>query len=336
MIISWNITKQCNLYCDHCYRDSDQKQYDNELTTEEGIKLIDEIAGAGFKILILSGGEPLMRKDIFELASYAKSIGLKPVVGTNGTLITSEVARQMKASGIEAVAVSIDDLSDEKHDTFRHSPGAFNKAIKGIEYCIRSGIRVQINTTVTKANQESILKITDLARSIGASSHHPFFLVEVGRGNNLEHLALENKEYMDLIHDILDKQVSSELELKPTCAPQFMAIARQKNINMRFTRGCIAGIGYCCILPNGDVHICPYLPVKVGNVKEDSFDRIWRDSETFNDLRDFNKYKGKCGECANISICGGCRARAFKKSGDYLEEDPVADQCYMNSGGRFE
>lgn len=334
MIISWNITKQCNLYCEHCYRDSEQRQYEGELTTEEGKRLIKEIAQAGFRILVLSGGEPLIRKDIFEFASYAKSVGLRPVVGTNGTLITAELARTMKESGIEAVAISIDDLCGEKHDIFRNTPGCFEKALMGIDHCIKAGIRVQINSTVTKANKESILQITDLAKSVGASAHHPFFLVEVGRGDNLGHLSLEHKEYIKLIHEVLDKQLDTELELKPTCAPQFMSFAKQRDMKMRFTRGCIAGIGYCCILPNGDVHICPYLPIKVGNVRESSFDQVWRESEIFNDLRNFDKYKGKCGTCANISICGGCRARAYKKTGDFLEEDPAADYCYKNSGER--
>ncbi|MFZ5968445.1 MAG: radical SAM protein [Bacillota bacterium] len=328
MIISWNITKRCNLYCEHCYRDSSHQYYDGELNTMEGKKLIEEIARAGFRILILSGGEPLMRDDLFEFASHARSMGLKPVIGTNGTLITFETAKRLKAAGIDAAAISIDHLHGEHHDRFRNTPGCFQEAVEGVKNCMEAGIRVQINTTITKENKEYILDITDFARKMGATSHHPFFLVEVGRGENIEYLSLENEEYIRLIHSILDKQLETEIELKPTCAPQFMAFAKQKEMKMRFTRGCIAGIGYCCILPNGDVHICPYLPVEVGNVRVTPFDRIWKDSAIFNDLRDFSKYKGKCGSCSNLSICGGCRARAYKKTGDYLEGDPVSDYCY--------
>ncbi|AOT69167.1 radical SAM/SPASM domain-containing protein [Geosporobacter ferrireducens] len=331
MIISWNITKRCNLYCDHCYRDSSSDYFTGELSTKEGKKLIEEISEAGFKILVLSGGEPLMRKDVFELAHYAKQVGLKPVMGTNGTLITQDTAKQLKNSGIEAAAISIDHICEEKHDLFRNAAGCFQKALEGANNCIQAGIRVQINTTITKENKDYILDITDLARKIGATSHHPFFLVEVGRGEQISHVSLENNEYIQLINSILDKQLETDIELKPTCAPQFMAFAKHREMKMRFSRGCIAGIGYCCILPNGDVHICPYLPVKAGSVKELPFDQLWKDSTVFNSLRNFDNYKGKCGNCANLSVCGGCRARAYTKTGDYLAEDPVSNYCFMRN-----
>lgn len=328
MIISWNTTKRCNLYCKHCYRDSSNEYFRGELNTDEGKKLIEEIAKSGFRILILSGGEPLMRDDIYELSSYARKSGIIPVLGTNGTLITENVAKNLKKAGIMAAGVSLDYLDEEKHDNFRNLKGSFNKTIEGIRNCLKEGIRVQINTTVTKDNKEGILDIIDFSKEIGATSNHPFFLVEVGRGKNLKKEALNSKEYIDMINKILDKQSEIDIELKPTCAPQFMSLAKKRGVNMRFSRGCIAGIGYCCILPNGDVHICPYLPKVVGNVREDSFDRIWRESEIFNELRDFKKYKGRCGSCKDISICGGCRARAYISTGDYLGEDPISIMCH--------
>ena len=331
MIISWNITKRCNLYCEHCYRDSSNQYFKDELTVEEGKKLIDEIAKAGFKILILSGGEPLMREDLFEFASYAKQAGLRPVLGTNGTLITLEIAKRLKASGISAAAVSIDHVIEQKHDDFRNSLGSFQKALEGIKNCIQAGIRVQINTTITNENQGYLIQMADFAKEVGASSYHPFFMVEVGRGGNIQHLSLDHKEYIHHIQSVLEKQKNVEMEIKPTCAPQFMAFAKQKDIPMRFTRGCIAGIGYCCILPNGEVHICPYLPVQVGNVKDTPFHILWKESPIFSELRDFSQYKGKCGNCNHLSICGGCRARAYKKTGDYLHEDPASKYCFSIS-----
>lgn len=328
MIISWNTTKRCNLYCKHCYRDSSSEYFSGELNTNEGKRLIEQIARAGFKILILSGGEPLMRKDLCILARHAKENGLIPVLGTNGTLITEKRAKELKEAGIMAAGVSIDFLDAKKHDEFRNVQGSFQRTIEGIENCLKAGIRVQINTTVTKSNKDELLDIINFSKEIGATSHHPFFLVEVGRGKNLKKESLEKHQYIEMINTILDKQLEIDIELKPTCAPQFMSLAKKRGMKMRFSRGCLAGISYCCILPNGDVNICPYLPVKVGNVRQVDFDEIWKESKIFNDLRDFEKYKGKCGSCRDISICGGCRARAFATTGDYLEEDPVCTMCY--------
>ncbi|SHH40221.1 putative heme d1 biosynthesis radical SAM protein NirJ2 [Tepidibacter thalassicus DSM 15285] len=316
------MTKNCNLYCKHCYRDAgpNEKQKD-ELDTKESKELIKGIAKAGFKILIFSGGEPLLREDLFELTEYAHSLGLIVGLGTNGTLITKEIAKKLKESKVRAVAISLDSLDENKHDEFRQVKGSFKDCIRGIKESINAGLKVQINTTVTKSNYEEITKITDYISSLGGHSHHPFFLVEVGRGKNIGKEGLNKKEYKEIINRILDKQKNTHIELKPTCAPQFMVEAKEKGMDMRFSRGCIAGIKYCCILPNGDVHICPYLPIKVGSVREKPFDVIWEQSEIFNKLRDYKNYKGNCGSCKNINICGGCRARAFSKTGDYLQED---------------
>ncbi|QGU94626.1 radical SAM protein [Clostridium bovifaecis] len=327
MIVSWNITKKCNLYCKHCYRDSMLKDFKDELTTEEGEKLIREIALSGFKILILSGGEPLMRKDLLHLISFARKEGLIPVLGTNGTLITEEAAKDLKRAGIMGAGISIDSAQEDKHDGFRQTRGSFKSALNGIENCLKEKIRVQINCTVTKDNKDEILDMVEFAKEKGASAMHPFFLVEVGRGKDMADKALREQEYISLIDDILDKQLSTDIELKPTCAPQFMVRAKKKGINMRFTRGCIAGIAYCCILPNGDVNICPYLQVKAGNVKEKSFYDIWKNSEVFNKLRNYDCYEGECGRCQHISICGGCRARAYKTTGDCFQEDPMCSVC---------
>ncbi len=322
MIISWNMTKDCNLYCKHCYREAgpNAKEKD-ELSTSESKKLIEGIKRAGFKILVFSGGEPLLREDLYELTEYAHSLGLIPALGTNGSLITKEVAAKLKKSKVHALAISLDSLDEEKHDAFRQAKGSFQRTIKGIKESIKAGLKVQINTTVTKSNLEEITKITDYIGDLGGHSHHPFFLVEVGRGKNIGKEGLSKKEYKEIMDKILEKQKDTHIELKPTCAPQFMTMAKEKNMNMRFSRGCIAGIKYCCVLPNGDVHICPYLPIKAGSVREMPFDEIWRKSEIFNTLRNYENYKGNCGSCGEIDICGGCRARAFSKTGDYLEGD---------------
>ena len=325
MIISWNTTQACNMSCVHCYRDAGTRRED-ELTTEEGKKLLGEMAKAGFKIVILSGGEPLMREDIYELISHAVKVGLRPVLGTNGALITPETATRLKAAGLGAAGISIDSCDKEKHNWFRKADGAWETTMAGIEACKSAGLRFQIHTTVMTWNEPEITEITDLAVNLGAMAHHVFFLVPTGRGKDIEETTLKTEQYEALLNRILDKQLEVPIELKPTCAPQFMRIAKERNMPMRFTRGCLAGTGYCVVLPNGDIHPCPYMPITVGNVRKTDFDVIWRDSEVFNRLRN-ETLKGGCGSCGYDSICGGCRARAYYYAdGDYMAEEPWCDR----------
>ena len=329
MILSWNITKRCNLLCEHCYRDSNDQHQEDELTTEEGLQLITDICKTkAFKILILSGGEPLLREDLEVFAHHAKKLGLIPVLGTNGTLISKERAKSLKEAGIAAAGISLDSNQALQHDKFRCTPGAYEATLKGIENCIDAGIRVQINTTVTKDNVHELSGLIDRAVTLGASALHPFFLVEAGRGSCIIDKALDDKDYFKTLTQILNKQSEVGIELKPTCAPQFMSLAKTMEVPMRYTRGCIAGIGYCCILPRGEVHVCPYLPIEAGRIREKSFEDIWANSPVFQTLRAPENYQGKCGACADHNICGGCRARAYYRNGDYLAEDPMSKYCF--------
>ncbi|WP_425060683.1 Putative mycofactocin radical SAM maturase MftC [Sporomusa carbonis] len=321
MIISWNTTQQCNINCIHCYRDAGAKQTD-ELTTAEGKKLLGEMAKAGFKIVILSGGEPLLRPDIYELIAYAASMGLRPVIGTNGIMLTGDVPAKLKAAGLMCAGISIDSRDKERHDKFRGCSGAWQQTMNGITCCKEAGLPFQIHTTVTSWNETEITDITDLAVEVGAVAHHIFFLVPAGRGKDIEETTLKTAQYEALLTRILDKQATTSIELKPTCAPQFMRIAKERGVPMRYSRGCLAGTSYCVILPNGDVQPCPYLPLKVGNVRETAFDTIWHNSRVFQELR-HEPLKGGCGSCGFDTVCGGCRARAYYYSGgDYLAEEP--------------
>lgn len=325
MIISWNTTRACNLSCVHCYRDAGAVAA-GELTTAEGKKLLDEIARAGFKIMVFSGGEPLIRPDIGELIAHARQAGLRPVLGTNGTLITPAIAAGLKAAGAACAGISLDSRDREKHDKFRGYAGAWDETMRGIEACRGAGLPFQLHTTVMDWNEAEVTAITDLAVALGAVAHHIFFLVPTGRGRDIAATSLRTKQYETLLERILAKQAEVPIELKPTCAPQFMRIAREKGIPMRFTKGCLAGTAYCVILPNGDVHPCPYLPLKAGNVREAPFDAIWRDSTLLGELRS-QPLKGGCGRCGYGDICGGCRARAYYYSGgDYLAEEPWCDR----------
>ena len=319
MIISWNTTKACNLKCVHCYRDAGGKDA-NELSTLEGKELLSEIAKAGFKIAILSGGEPLLRKDIFELISYAASVGLRPVLGTNGVLFSPEIVAKLKAAGAARVGISLDSKDFRIHDDFRKQKGAWDKTVQAMRLCKEGGLDFQVHTTVTRKNYQEIIEITDFISQLGAKAHHIFFLIPTGRGKEISDVFIGAEEIREVLEKILNKQKNTTLELKPVCAPQFIPMARKMGLDLRFQRGCLAGTSYCCILPNGDVHPCPYLPLKVGNVREEKFSQIWKDSPIFKKLRSL-EYSGACGTCSDKASCGGCRARAYYASSDFMAVD---------------
>ncbi len=317
-IISWNTTFKCNLKCDHCYINAHPNSENDELSTEEGKKLIDQIVDVNKPILILSGGEPLLRKDIFELAEYSVKKGLRTAMGTNGTLIDDKIARKLRSVGVRKVAISLDSTVPEIHDEFRGVKGAWDAAVKGINACRENGVELQINTTVTKQNYNEIGDIIALAQKLGATDFHLFFLVPTGRGVALTDIS--PSDYETMLRTVIKNRAKYKLEVKPTCAPQFMRIAKQMGVKSeRWVRGCIAGISYCRIYPTGDVTPCPYIPIKVGNVRKESFQEIWFKSDVLNKLRDFKNLKGKCGICEYLEICGGCRARAYGLTTNYID-----------------
>ncbi|MCI7611407.1 MAG: putative heme d1 biosynthesis radical SAM protein NirJ2 [Selenomonadaceae bacterium] len=321
MIVSWNTTNACNMYCDHCYRDAGCKA-EEELSTAEAKTLLEQIARAGFKIMIFSGGEPLMRPDIVELVAYAASLGLRPVFGTNGTLITLEMAQKLKAAGAMGMGISLDSMDREKHNKFRKFPGAWEGAVQGMRNCRAAGLPFQIHTTVMEWNNHELEALTDFAVAEGAVAHHFFFLVPTGRAKTIEAESLRAEAYEDTLTRIMKKQQEVEIELKPTCAPQFLRIAAQMGMKTRFRRGCLAGTAYCIISPRGKVQPCAYLNMELGDVRQTPFDEIWKNSEVLNKLRTL-EYSGGCGSCEYKRACGGCRARAaYYHEGDYMAEEP--------------
>ena len=321
MIVSWNTTNACNMYCDHCYRDAGCKA-EEELSTAEAKTLLEQIARAGFKIMIFSGGEPLMRPDIVELVAYAASLGLRPVFGTNGTLITLEMAQKLKAAGAMGMGISLDSMDREKHNAFRKFPGAWEGAVQGMRNCRAAGLPFQIHTTVMEWNNHELEDLTDFAVAEGAVAHHFFFLVPTGRAKTIEAESLRAEAYEDTLTRIMKKQQEVEIELKPTCAPQFLRIAAQMGLQTRFRRGCLAGTAYCIISPRGKVQPCAYLNMELGDVRQTPVDEIWKNSEVLNKLRTL-EYSGGCGSCEYKRACGGCRARAaYYHEGDYMAEEP--------------
>lgn len=329
MLVSWNTTNQCNMFCDHCYRDAGAK-FDDELNTDEAKKLIAEIKKAGFQIMIFSGGESLMRPDIYELASYARQTGLRAVLGTNGTLITPDVAVRLKEAGFMAAGVSLDSLVPAKNDGFRKLEHGSELTIAGMKNLKAAGLPFQIHTTVMDWNVDELEDITDFAVEIGAMAHHVFFLVPTGRAVNIEEEALRVAAYEKTIARLMEKQKQVPIEIKPTCAPQFIRTADKKGIPLRFSKGCLAGVSYCIISPKGDVQPCAYMNMQLGNVRDIPFDRIWAENPVLQELRTMN-YEGKCGICDYKERCGGCRARANYYNGSIMAED---SWCLYNPPGK--
>lgn len=321
MIVSWNTTNACNMYCDHCYREAGCKA-EEELSTSEAKTMLEQIARAGFKIMIFSGGEPLLRPDILELVAYATKLGLRPVFGTNGTLITLDMANKLKAAGAMGMGISLDSMDAKKHNEFRKFPNAWEGAVQGMKNCREAGLPFQIHTTVMDWNSHELEAMTDFAVELGAVAHHFFFLVPTGRAKTIEAESLRAEQYEAVLTRIMKKQQEVDIELKPTCAPQFMRIAAQMGVKTRFRRGCLAGTAYCIISPRGKVQPCAYLNMELGDVRETPFDEIWKNSEVLNTLRTL-EYKGGCGSCEFKRVCGGCRARAAcYNDGDYMAEEP--------------
>lgn len=339
LVISWNMTLRCNLKCAHCYINAEgTKTTTDELSTEAAKMLIHQILEVSKPLLILSGGEPLLREDIYEIIKYGADRGLRMGMGSNGMLIDEEVARKLKEAGMWTVAISLDSSIPERHDEFRGVKGCWQHAVDAIKALKKVGIQVQVNCTVTQQNYDEVDDIMALAEKLGVENFHLFFLVPTGRGTNIEDISPQM--YEDMIKNTLAKTRKYKLNVKPSCAPQFMRVAKEQGVDMsRWVRGCMAGLYYCRIYPSGEVTPCPYMPVTLGNIREKSFKDIWFNSEVFQSLRDFDQLKGKCGVCEYNSICGGCRARAYgvttdqmdfcgalheptEMKGNYLAEDP--------------
>ena len=347
-LVAWEITRGCNLFCAHCRASSDGTQYSGELSTAECFNVVDQIAEVGKPILILTGGEPLVRPDVYEIGRYAVSKGLRVVMGSNGTLVTGEVAARLKEIPLSRLSVSLDFPVPELQDKFRGQKGAFDAAMAGIANARKAGIEIQINSTITKLNVGYLNDLLALAQSVGAVAFHPFLLVPTGRGKGLESVALSPQEYEKTLNWIYDrvKQLGDSIFFKPTCSPHFLRVTKQREKREHLTaaapkpasagrhpgghpggmhsitRGCLAGTGFAFISHRGDVQGCGYFNVSAGNVREQSFAQIWNSSSLFDSLRNLDNYKGKCGICEYKRICGGCRARAYEETGDYLEGEP--------------
>ncbi len=311
-IISWNITLRCPLKCSHCYVDAGEQEADGVLGTKEAFDVIDQIRASGKPVIVLSGGEPLLREDIFAIARYGTEQGLRMVMGTSGYLIDRKTAVNLQEAGIRAVAISLDAKDPATHDSLRGLEGVWERAVRAIGYCRDAGISVQINMSVMRSAIREVDDVISLGTSLGVRDYQLFFPVPAGRARQIGPRSPE--EYEALIRQILIRYQDSGLNIRPTCAPQFRRIADDLGITRPgWSRGCLAGITYCRIFANGDVTPCPYLPVSAGNVRTTPFLEIWNNSPLFIALRDADNLTGKCGRCGFKTSCGGCRARAYRR-----------------------
>ena len=327
-LISWNITSGCNLACDHCYLAA-AKVGKDELTTAEGLDLIGQMADMGTEMLILTGGEPLLRADAYDLAECASKKGITVVMGSNGILITEAVAKRLAGSGVMSVGISLDAITPKDHDSFRGLPGAWSRAVAGIDQCQAAGIGVLVHTTVTQWNCAQLPQLLEFASARGVQGVMIYFLVCTGRGEKLTDIT--PGQYEQTLQYLVEAQNHYPgMMVRARCAPHFTRIAAQQGSSLLGSAGCMAATSYCRITPRGDLTPCPYLPLVAGNVKEYTLRQIWEGSRHLKALRG-PQLAGRCGVCEFADGCVGCRARAFATTGDYLGEDPWCD--YQPVGG---
>jgi len=322
----WEVTSRCNLTCDHCHARGGEDQKTDELTTDEGkTRVIDRLAEvADFKTLVFSGGEPLVREDIFELIAHAKTRGFYPLIATNATLITPDVAERLKRAGLLGIAASIDSMKDEVHDSFRKMKGALRLAKEGIANASAEGMYIQINITASKMNRDELPDIIAFADELRAHVILLYQFIPCGRGEDSSQLEFDANEFRDEILQAGAIQRDLHPVIAPVGLPEYWALHNVINNGGRPTdvlRGCICGNGMFYIKPNGDVWPCAFVPISAGNLMTTTPKEIWDRSELFVKLRDRNNLKGICRVCAQREICGGCRARALAHTGDLFAED---------------
>jgi len=373
-LIFWEVTKGCNLRCIHCRATATELSSPNDLPTTKALNLIEQVSQLSLPILVLSGGEPLFRHDIFDLARYAAKRGLRVALATNGTLVSREIAQRIVDSGVRRVSISLDGADAPTHDAFRGIPGAFEAALRGFRNLRELGMSLQINMTIARHNAHQLPAVLELAKRLGADALHTFLLVPVGCGVDIAaEQMVPADEYEKILNWFYDRAQEGEIELKATCAPHYFRVVRQRRAAERraapslsrppaapgngsaigptettmpgstgmaihphgartggghpdgmqaMTKGCLAGTGVCFISHQGEVYPCGYLPVLAGDLRRQPFAEIWENATVFQQLRNTENLKGKCGCCEFRNICMGCRARAYAATGDYLDEEP--------------
>ena len=342
-VLAWEITRACALSCLHCRAEAQPKPDPRQLTNEEALSLVDEIAEMGNPILVVTGGDPLMRRDAFDILTYAVQKGLRTSLTPSATaLVTRENLARVRETGVSRVAISLDGPSAEVHDRFRGFRGSFDRTRQIMRDVIEAGLSLQINTTVSRYNLPVLEQMPDIVAQAQAVQWSVFFLVPTGRGKESDMISAEDHER--LFNWLYDLSRSAPFDVKSTAAPAYRRVAVQRaqkeqhngadgrpiaGAGYRFqdglhrpTLGVNDGNGFCFVSHVGEVCPSGFLPLSAGNVRSQGLADLYRNSKLFRDLRDPAKLKGKCGVCDFRSVCGGSRARAWAVNGDYLAEDP--------------
>lgn len=329
-LLALNLTRRCNLACAHCYLDAGTLKdgVAGELSVSEVCDILNEAAVCGpGAMIVLTGGEPLLRNDIEQIVEHGADLGLGMVIGTNGMALTESRVRSLKDAGTMGVGISVDSLEPASHDEFRGLDGAWHKTMQGIENCRKIGLPFQIHFSVTRQNVDELDAMIDFSRNVGAMVLNIFFLVCTGRGETMTDISPQ--KYDDVMGEIIDAQAKyDDIIIRARCAPHFKRVAFQRAPDNALNRisgmdgdGCIAASHYVRVTAEGAVTPCPYIEDVAGNTREQSFSSIWKNSELLEEMRN-PKLEGKCGACEFRALCGGCRARAGALNGSLMAEDP--------------
>lgn len=350
MITIWEVTRACALVCRHCRADAQHRAHPRQLTTAQGKALLDDIAGFGtpYPIVVLTGGDPFERPDLAELVAHGTALGLHVALSPSVTpRLTPDVLRELRDAGATALSLSLDGAVAATHDTFRGVPGVFDDTLRAARWVKEAGFRLQINSTVTRANVHELPEVLRTVLDLDASLWSVFFLVPTGRGSALQ--ALAGPEVEDVLHWLHD--VSDLVAVKATEAPHYRRVAIQRargevaelgplhrmltaaSASLREGReprrtprppiDVNSGRGFAFIDHLGDVYPSGFLPQRCGNVTEQGFREIYRTSPWLRSLRDPAGFHGKCGSCEFAEVCGGSRSHAYAVTGDLLGSDPT-------------
>lgn len=346
-LIAWELTRRCPLACRHCRASAADRDYTGELSTEEALRLLDDIASFARPILILTGGEPMVREDVYRLARAATERGLPVAMAPCGLLVDGPAVRRMQEAGVRRISLSLDGADAATHDAFRGVTGSFASVVRAAERARAAGLEFQINTTVTRLNVAQLEEIRRRAVELGAVGFHPFLLVPTGRAAGLAEYEIEPEEYERVLGWLYERSLDSPIQIKPTCAPHYHRILHQRagerprgasagaaeagaernrhgHGMAALSHGCMGGQSFAFISHTGRVQICGFLDLEAGDLRREEFRfrSIWEHSPLFARVRDVDGYGGKCGACEYRRVCGGCRARAYAAGGDFLAEEP--------------
>jgi radical SAM protein with 4Fe4S-binding SPASM domain len=348
LIVSYAVTRACNLQCIHCHV-SAREALPNELSLKEAKKAIEEMHSLGTQAVIFSGGEPLMRKNfVLQLIEYCTDLGLVTAMLSNGLLMTPHTALQLQEAGLKAVGMPIDSVDPEKNDYIRNLPGTFKKTVQAIKTCLEIDLEVVVTTMALKDTYAEMPKRLEFLYDLGVDEAAVYDLVPVGRGKDVLGNAMTMEQRVNLIRWLQSRQEDTEMTFTMSGGtPLYPEIAEEMHRNhgtkakdllikefwVHKGIGCHAGNTYFSLRSNGDVYPCTFLPIKVGNIREQSLTEIWRNAPVLNALRQRQTLKGACGSCEYRESCGGCRGRAYACTGDYLKTDPVCLRDFMRQEG---